>query len=155
MIITPHHFAPLRKQKPNLVPQIPAQAYRCGSPSSASAASFCKSPIPILFQTNNPSIEEFSWRTNGEPPSLCLKLWPTLWCALDSTPSLRPNPAGVRAPGSVRLVSRDDKWCDTNGSRKCFRCDFFSCLTAYRIARKTTAKIIWQQDVGVSINMQK
>lgn len=35
------------------------------------------SPLSCFRQTN-PSREELSWRTNGEPPSLCLKLWPTL-----------------------------------------------------------------------------
>lgn len=38
-IMPPYQFTPLRQQKPNLLQQIPAQAYRCGSPNSASAAS--------------------------------------------------------------------------------------------------------------------
>lgn len=71
-----HHTSsvqPLRKQKPKLVPQIPAQAYRCGSPSSASAASFCQSrysslPLSCFRQTIHP---ERSWAgelTASPPP---------------------------------------------------------------------------------------
>lgn len=48
-IMSPYQFTPLRQQKPNLVQQIPAQAYRCGSPSSASAASFSSRFLNILL----------------------------------------------------------------------------------------------------------
>ncbi len=63
----PYHFTPLRQQKPNLVQQIPAQAYRCGSPSSASAASCFLISSRLIFN-KNPHSGQFSWRTNANPP---------------------------------------------------------------------------------------
>lgn len=84
MIITPHQFNPLRKQKPNLVPQIPAQAYRCGSPSSASAASFCKSrysrfPLSCFRQTIHPEKGSVGELT-ASPHPLSQTLTDTLMC---------------------------------------------------------------------------
>lgn len=45
----PHQFNPLSTTKAQLGPQIPAQAYRCGSPSSASAASFSTRFLTLLL----------------------------------------------------------------------------------------------------------
>lgn len=79
---------------------------------------FFKSP-PIFFSTNNPSSDQLDLRTIAKPPSLCLKLWPTLCCSCDSTPSLQPHPRD----GAQQLLigAPDDRRGDTSQSRKCFR----------------------------------
>lgn len=123
----PYQVAPLRQQKPNLVQQIPAQAYRCGSPSSASAASF--SPRVFYFKSlrnKNPSSAHFRFVRKLTKSSLLLSQTPsdTLLIArfnshLAASPSLRveqrtdsnrqagrrPRTTNGRTPGSSGSVS--------------------------------------------------
>lgn len=123
IIMRPNQVAPLRQQKPNLIQQIPAQAYRCGSPSSASAASF--SPRVFYFKSlrnKNPSSAHFRFMGKLTKSSLLLSQTPsdTLLIArfnshLAASPSprvdqrtatdRRPRMTNGRTPGSSGSVS--------------------------------------------------
>lgn len=138
MIITPHQFNRLRKQKPNLVPQIPAQAYRCGSPSSASAASFCQSkyssfPLSCFRQTIHPEQSSVGELT-ASPHPLSQTLADTLMCfgfnSISTARSCRSYTAEQRHTG---FPGRQVMW--HRRLPEAFPLWFF--LTAYR---KSTVK---------------
>lgn len=104
----PYRFTPLRQQKPNLVQQIPAQAYRCGSPNSALAASF--STGLVIKRPQSKSVRRpVRLGKHRRPHSLCLKLRPTLGYFCASTPSLQQHPrprAEQKAGGGAGRLTR-------------------------------------------------
>lgn len=121
IIMRPYQVAPLRQQKPNLIQQIPAQAYRCGSPSSASAASF--SPRVFYFKSlrnKNPSSAHFRFMGKLTKSSLLLSQTPsdTLLIARFNS-HLAASPS--RPTDSNRQAAPDDKRANTRQLRKCFR----------------------------------